>query len=425
MDRINHHFLFSIVALFLILSPLTQANDTVSTKRYTFGAIPIFSYDPDLGLRYGAVLNVFDYGQDKRTSDYEQYLKLLVFNSTKGTSTASVLYETERLFPATLSIIEFDFRQDTKLDFFGFNGKRSVYRNNFILPDNQGFINRDYYKTFRKMLRVRADFHISLPNKSWKIMLGSGWNSFSHKPADENGPTLYQDYIDWEVLRPGEHNGGANLRLLSGISYDTRNHRVKCSDGVWFETYLVAYMRKKGNHFGKHVLSLRGYTHGRNINSVFSWRISSQQKVFGNTPFYALPFFIDSRQDRDGLGGAFNLRGVIRNRIVSDGFILGNTEWRTRVVEVDFLKLNWELELSAFADAAYISQEYKVNLASVPEAALQSHFNLEDKQLPIVTLGVGAYIVYNKYNITSVNFGWSPDKRFGSPGIYVGSSYLF
>ena len=137
-----------------------------------------------------------------------------------------------------------------------------------------------------------------------------------------------------------------------------------------------------------------------------------------------MPIFQDTRQEQDGLGGAFNLRGIYRNRIAANGFLLGNIEMRKNILSFNFLKLNWDIDISTFADAAYITREYKIDNSKVPESFRNTLFT-NDAQKVNLSYGGGLYIIYNANNIISVNYGISPNKQLGTSGLYVGSTFLF
>jgi hypothetical protein len=44
---------------------------------------------------------------------------------------------------------------------------------------------------------------------------------------------------------------------------------------------------------------------------------------------------------------------------------------------------------------------------------------------PHATAGAGVYLIYNKDNIISVNYGFSLDSQLGTKGLYIGSGFLF
>ena len=72
--------------------------DTVKTagktdkikKGWNFGALPAIAYDTDIGFKYGALVNLFNYGDGKQ---YPKYLHSLYFewsHTTKGSGTTSL-----------------------------------------------------------------------------------------------------------------------------------------------------------------------------------------------------------------------------------------------------------------------------------------------------------------------------------------------
>ncbi|MFN4152199.1 MAG: Obg family GTPase CgtA, partial [Candidatus Sericytochromatia bacterium] len=56
-------------------------------------------------------------------------------------------------------------------------------------------------------------------------------------------------------------------------------------------------------------------------------RLNYQSTISGKAPFYIQPYMIGSymnNSNTDGLGGAKTLRGVLRNRVVGDGFVMAD-----------------------------------------------------------------------------------------------------
>lgn len=436
----NFRWLFLLILIAFAFEKQVQGEDHKQVKRIGFGGTPILAYDPDLGLRYGAVINLFDYGNLLQYPDYAGYLNIKAFNSTKGTSHLSLIYETEQLLPASIVFLEASLINDTQLDFFGFNGIKSIVHQSFTDNENALYINPFYFTHHRKLLRLRADWQKALTGNRWKTLLGLGWmkytisdlnfGQFELPPGNAGQPakevSLYHQYVEWGLISETEKNGGSAFNAMAGIALDTRNNRIHCTEGLWFETYFNVFTGKANKIlFAKHILTLRHYSEFPELNSVLTWRLSSQHKIGGTIPFYMLPVYFDTRQNQDGIGGAFTARGLSRNRIVANGFITGNLEWRRSIANFNLLKLNWKIEMSVFTDAVFITQEYPVNLQNVPGSDLTNHFRPDSQQRPVITLGTGAYLIYNENNITSVNFGWSPDQRFGNTGIYIGSAFLF
>ena len=55
-------------------------------KGLGFGALPAISYDSDLGFQYGALVNLFDYGDGTNFPKYNHSLYLELSTYTKGTT---------------------------------------------------------------------------------------------------------------------------------------------------------------------------------------------------------------------------------------------------------------------------------------------------------------------------------------------------
>jgi len=68
---------FCITLLFafpvLLSGAEPEKRDSTNNARYKFGVIPSLAYDSDLGFKYGAVLNFFDYGQAVSLHQTNQY----------------------------------------------------------------------------------------------------------------------------------------------------------------------------------------------------------------------------------------------------------------------------------------------------------------------------------------------------------------
>jgi outer membrane protein assembly factor BamA len=408
-------------------------------KRFALGGTPVLAFDPDLGLKYGALINLFDYGDGTAFPNYEQYAFIRLFNSTGGTFNTSLLFESESLIPNSRITFESSYIKDITLDFFGFNGQKAVYQIDLIDPNSPAYINRYFYKHQRELIRLRLDWQKNLPDSHWKMFYGLAWNRYlisdvddqrlnknqSLSEANSGSMTLYQLYNDWGIINDDEKAGGDLTTISLGFTYDSRNNKINCSDGTWFESYfIVSPPAISSSFYLKHIATFRHYVRWDKPDAVLAYRLSSQQLMAGKVPFYALPVYHDTRQDQDGLGGAFNLRGIYRNRIAANGFLLGNIEMRKNMFSFKLLRLNWDIDFSAFTDAAYITREYRIDQSAVPETFQSSLFSSREQKLN-VSIGGGIYIIYNANNIISLNYGISPNKQLGNSGIYIGSSFLF
>lgn len=422
-------------------SVLTQKKDSINRHKsgLGWGGTPILAYDSDLGLRYGALINLFDYGNGERYPKYLQYAKIKLYNSTKGTSNFSLVFDSDKILRDAKVIMEASYIKDIALNFYGFNGKNSRLINDLTNPDNLLYQNKFFYNHQRKWIRARIDIQKNTSLTGLRAYFGLTYNKLVIEAIDPeilNIPegisgvipsteSLYQSYVNWGVISEKEALGGMVNHLNAGVIYDTRNNQLNCNQGIWLETYLLYAPGLGANsNFAKHILTFRQYLNLPKTKMVFAYRVSSQQKLWGKIPFYSLPVYFDSQENKDGLGGAFTLRGIGRNRIASDGFVLGNMELRKKLFSFPLLRLNFDIELSLFADAAFITQEYKANYSKIPDE-YRSIIIDDSYQRAYLSYGPGLYIIYNVNNIISINYGYSNDEQLGNRGLYIGSSFLF
>src|SRR6056297_758166 len=134
----------------------TEIEDNAA-ERFQWGIIPAASFDADLGFRYGAVVNIFDYGQKPHTPFYDQYLFLRFTNSTGGTLLAQALLESDKIIRGAKVFSEVSYIDDSRLDFYGFNGRNAKIQKNIFWGENQIELHNDFYTKKRSMLRLRTD----------------------------------------------------------------------------------------------------------------------------------------------------------------------------------------------------------------------------------------------------------------------------
>ena len=92
-------------------------------KGFGFGALPAVSYDSDLGFQYGALVNLYDYGNGSKYPKYDHSLYLELSTYTKGTTIARVRYDSESLIPKVRTTLDVAYVPDQMADFYGFNGR--------------------------------------------------------------------------------------------------------------------------------------------------------------------------------------------------------------------------------------------------------------------------------------------------------------
>lgn len=128
----------------------------------------------------------------------------------------------------------------------------------------------------------------------------------------------------------------------------------------------------------------------------------------------------------DGLGGARNLRGILRNRVVGDGVAWGNAEFRWRVVNFIIARQNFYFGMSFFGDAGLVVQEINFNRDYIDQAELPDYFDFSYTHDGIhPSAGAGLKLGWNENFILTLDFGFALNRQDGTSGLYIGFGNLF
>jgi outer membrane protein assembly factor BamA len=162
----------------------------------------------------------------------------------------------------------------------------------------------------------------------------------------------------------------------------------------------------------------------------FAYRATYETTIGGaGKPFYAMPHLLSSYQTgvlMEGLGGNRSLRGVMRNRVIGDGIVLGNLELRYRMFDFKILKQNVNVIPHVFFDTGRVVKFTKMNLDAVPEAEREKFFDIGAEKFHS-TAGIGARLLFNNNFVLSGELGKAFNEKDGNGkmGIYVGANVLF
>ena len=414
---------------------------------WNFGGLPAVSYDADMGFQYGALANIYNYGDGSMYPDYFHSLYFEVSRYTRGTGINQFFYDSKKLIPKIRVTADVTYLTEKALNFYGFNGYESVYNHAWENknPDTSVYKSRMFYRHDRSLLRIGADFQGKFFSKHLLWLAGCAFLEIHTKSVDVDRmnrcvkaskkvpdvPGLYDEYIAWGIIKPNEQTGGMNNFVKLGLIYDTRDNEPNPMHGMWTEAVMAIAPRFIGDgHFGFVKLSVihrQYFTLVREILS-FTYRIGYQGTIAGKAPFYIQTYMLNSFSQTttiDGLGGSRTLRGILRNRVVGDGVAYANAEFRWKFVRFRWIRQNFYLGLNAFADAGMVVQRIPIDKSGIPASVNQSLYFSTDKESPHLALGGGFRIVMNQNFVVCADFGQAMDKRDGSNGLYVGLGYLF
>ena len=498
------------IFLFVIIAALTtsvqaakkdkvQEVDSLGRKVKTgwnFGALPSVAFDADLGFQGGLLTNIYFYGDGSQYPEYIHSLYAEAAYTTKNYGIFRVNYDSKYLIPNHRLTLDATYQPDAMCDFYGFNGYQSVYNQDFHkwkkdqskMGDPALYQSRAFYKYKRDLFRFAADIEGTIwQNIKWNAGLGvlgymidecdiemlNGKNEFDpnipladQKAMNDKVEGMYEKYVKWGLIDQNEALGGWHPYLRAGLTYDSRDQRTCPTKGIYadaFFTYTAAFNAKYGqqatagyNHL-QFNFNFRHYVPVYRDRVTFAYRVGTQNNIAGKSPFYMntyLNTLFIQRVMYEGLGGANSLRGIMRNRILANGFAYANVELRTKVAKFDIGKQHFYIGLAPFFDLGVITQPYELDENALQTAyaadtdplklPLSSYFAMNktdednigittehlDKSktyLPHMAAGVGLKVAMNENFVLSVDWAMALDKQDNAKwaNFYIKMGYLF
>ncbi len=417
---------------------------------WNFGALPAVTFSTDQGFQYGALVNLFDYGDGSIYPDYFHRIYVEASTFTKGSSILRVMYDSDYLIKGIRYAVDLSYMPDFAYDFYGFNGFASVYNKAWVDDEmNPDYRSRLFYAMQRHLFRFKNDFIGNIGENNWHWNAGLSIQNFKVKDLDvskfnkgkdpedpkyldPDEPTLYEYYKNSGLISADEADGGWITGIKGGISYDSRDQRACPMNGIWAETGIEVVPEFLGaeSSFGKFYLTWRQYFTLKENDLSFAYRLGFQQTLFGEVPFYYQGQVIVSELRgalSEGLGGSKTIRGLLRNRVVGDGFAYGNAELRWKMLRFKFINQNWYLGTNYFFDAGMVTSLIDVDVTDL-EDYLEGNaddYYIGGKDKLHMAAGLGLKVVMNENFIISADIGKALKEQDGSMEFYIGLNYLF
>lgn len=456
-------------------------------KGWNFGALPSVAFDADLGFQGGALANIYYYGDGSQYPEYIHSIYAEAAYTTKNYGIFRVNYDSKYLIPKHRLTLDATYQPDAMCDFYGYNGYQSVYDQDFHkwkkdqskMGDVSQYQSRAFYKYKRDIFRFAADMEGTIwKNIKWNAGVGILGYMIDEcdidmlngkKEYDPNIPLadqkamngevegLYEKYEKWGLINPNEAKGGWHPYLRAGVTYDSRDQRTCPTKGIYadaFFTYTAAFNAKYGqqadagyNHL-QFNFNFRHYVPVYRDRVTFAYRLGTQNNVAGKSPFYMntyLNTLFIQRVMYEGLGGANSLRGIMRNRILANGFAYANVELRAKVAKFDIGRQHFYIGLAPFFDLGLITQPYDLDFEAVKAAyavdkdplkrglgdyfVLDEEGNLDNSLVYMLHMatGVGLKVAMNENFVLSVDWAMALDKQDNAKwaNFYIKMGYLF
>ena len=419
-----------LTALLFSVPFMAQKNDIIKTG-WNFGPLPVVGFDSDLGFQYGLCCDIFNYGDGTNYPQYDYKINIEASTYTKGSSILRTYGDFKTLIPDGKLFFDVTYFNAPKFGFYGFNGYATPYDPDKIawnsapqddVKSGYNFMSRNQ---FRALVSVRRDLGGNLSAAFGLAYYHINTSPLSLKEYDGQA-TLFSEYIADGLIRDDEKDGGNVTQIRAGLIYDTRNHDSDPTSGENIEASLV---------FAPDLIDNRGYTNlGFHLSIsqflpvytdrvTFAYRALVQAKLWGEIPSYFtnnINSMFFRKMYTEGLGGNASVRGLNRNGVLADGFLMLNLELRWRIYDFKFINQNWQIATNPFFDAGKILQPYRL------EEQKSLGLYAGNELAPHYTAGLGIKLVMNHNMVISFEGGKPFDQNDGT-GLWtnIGFNYLF
>ena len=197
---------------------------------WTFGILPSVAYDADLGFQYGALSNIYYFGDGSTYPEYLHSIYVEAAYTTRNYGLFRLSYDSKYLIPKHRLTVDMVYMPDAMCDFYGYNGYTSVFNN--VWRDSkhytaeEGYRSRAYYKMKRDLFRFAADIQGPI-GRNWYWNGGIGFLGYLINSVDvamlnrgkkeakqlPDIPGLYDKYVQWGLIKANEKNGGMHPYL--------------------------------------------------------------------------------------------------------------------------------------------------------------------------------------------------------------------
>ena len=431
------------------------------------GPLPVVAFDADRGFQFGALMNIYDFGDGANypNPNSQWYIEgsAYVKESRVGSYKLILNYDNKTLIPGVRMSICSGYYKDAALDFYGFNGYQSNYDMGLVGEnmkfwddkagqklqskfDNKGKLPKGFYRHGRDLVKIKADFTGEiLKNFYWEAGYSFSWTKtqeFTPKGYTvfgdermENGKSLYGLYRSWGIIPEDQADGGLVSALKAGLMYDSRNVENNPTKGIWAEGHIIAAPKWLGtshDHY-KYCLTMRQYLPIVKEKLIFAYRAAYEGTIGKSAPWYTLPFYTNMgiKADQDGFGGYRTVRGLMLNRVQGLDVGFYNLELRWKFIDFKLWNQNIAFALSTFTDGAHVFRGYDMKsyeevLAVAPTtAALYKDFVFDRNDGFHGTAGAGLRFIMNQNFIVAFEGAMPFNKQDGKFAFYLNTGFLF
>ena len=383
-------------------------NGEIIKTGLNFGPLPVVAFDADRGFQYGALLNIYNFGDGSTYPNPKSWWYIEASAYTGGTWNLYLNYDNREIFENTRLSVCTNYSNESALDFYGFNGYQSIYT--YALDDF--FKNNPDEFTFDDSKKgQKAESKFDKKGKAPNGFYRYSRQSFRAK-ADLTGENQFVS------------------ALKAGLMYDSRNVQNNPTKGIWAEAHAIVAPKWLGSSMDSYKISatFRQYVPLGTDKLVFAYRLAYQGFLGNDTPWYIMPFYSNMgyTRDYDAIGGYRTTRGLMLDRVqgLHTGFY--NIELRYRFIDFQLANQNIAFALSGFTDGAHVFKGYDLtNKTGVKQDLYKKYVDTSRKDGLHATAGAGLRFIMNQNFIVAFEYARCFNKQDGNGAFYINTGFLF
>lgn len=294
------------------LAPPADASPPRKEQGVDAIALPLVSYNSDLGFTYGGVAGAYLYGPGH--TPYQHALALQVMFTSRGQQNHYLRYDGPQLLGPMRLELRVEYRRELHSPFYGAG---NVSAQDFKGDETQDRFN---YQKGSPGAWMRLRGHPWGEAHPLQVYAGYGWRNTAVEVFPDS--VLQQQH-------PIGIEGGPTGQVAVGALWDTRDNE---SDPLRGGAEEVA-VRVSGTATGS-----RYQYEGVTLSERRFWRLGPRfvlaQRLTLDALFGEVPFFewvnTGGVSTSEGIGGMSSVRGIERNRFAGNTKVFSNTELRFR-----------------------------------------------------------------------------------------------
>ncbi len=402
---------------------LAENRESVVKTGLSFVPFPMAGYDGAKGILFGALMNVYDFGDGSAYPNPRSSCYFEASGYTGGSKTFVASFDSGSLFPKMRINLAASHCADNAMEFFGFGGRRTFYD----AAADEGF-----YKYSRSTTNLKADFSGNITGHlSWEA--GYHFNAFGskdyHPKDEEKGISLFSLYRSWGIIPPDEIFRKYSSAVRLGLRYDSRDYEGVPTKGILAGASIVAAPAFFGSSdsYLKVQATFRQYIPLANECLTLAYRLDYQDFI-GGAPWYVLPYYTPGGPvyDNTALGGYRTVRGLMYNRVSDSGTGFFNTELRWKFAGFPLLKQDIGLMLSGFCDGITTLRHFNVSNRTEAFPELYSKFTKSASGDTLhLSAGAALKIILNRNFVLNIEYALALSAQDGAGVMYFNTGFYF